>query len=205
MEPPSKLARAIAYGLGITLLAFACLSLWMAFAMRSVRVDFRFSQADWEPFATTLKSTLSNFFVIKRAAAGSDQIRFPNLQHNPEAVRGNAKLFDAWMESLKLGSAALKNTPRGNWVSSSAGADYVAPQDRVDPWNHTFCLLRRGDDVLIMSGGPRAPSSPACLDIQIRADDLARLPHGKLLESPAGYLVLVVDRTHADYQNLPQG
>jgi len=198
MEPPSKLARAIVYGLGITLLAFACLSLCMAFAMRSMRIDFRFSQADWEPFATTFKSTLSNFFVIRRAAAASDQMRFPDLQHNPEAVRGNAKLFDAWMESLKLGSAALKNTPRGNWVRSSSDADYVALQDRLDPWNHTFCLLRRGDDVLVVSGGPKAPSSPICRDIQLQARDLAELPRRKLLESPAGYLMLVVDKVHAD-------
>jgi hypothetical protein len=197
MEPPSKLARAIAYGLGITLLAVACSSLWMAFAIRSMRFDFPFSKTDWEPFATTFKSTLSNFFVIRRATAASDQMRFPDLQHNPDAVRGNAKLFDAWMESVKLGSAALKSTPRGNWVRSSSDADYVASQDRLDPWNHTFCLLRRGDDVLVVSGGPKAPRSPTCRDIQLQAKDLAGLPRRKLLESPAGYVMLVVDKVHA--------
>jgi hypothetical protein len=199
MEPPSKLARATAYGLGVTLIALVCFALWLAFAARSMRFDFHFSQADWEPFATTFKSTLSNFFVIRRPTAGSDPMKFPGLQHDPDAVRKNATLFDAWTASVKLGSAVLKHTPGGNWVRSSVEANYVAPQDRVDPWNHTFCLLRRGDDLLVVSGGPKAPDSPACRDIQLQADDLAKLPHRKLLESPAGYLFLVVDKTHADH------
>jgi hypothetical protein len=198
MASPSKLARVIAYALGVTLLAFACLSLWTVFAIHSMRFDFQFSKADWEPFAATFKSTLSNLFVIRRAAAGSNQMRFPDLQHDPDAVRRNAKLFDAWTASVKLGSAALKNTPGGNWVRSSADANYVASQDRVDPWNHTFCILRRGDDVLVVSGGPKAPNSPACLDIQLQAKDLAGLPRRKLLESPAGYLMLFVDKVHDD-------
>ncbi len=198
MTPPSKLARAIVYGLGITLLAFACFSLWMAFAIRPIRLDFHFSQANWEPFAATFKSTLSNLFVIRRPATESGRTKLPDLQYDPDAVRRNAKLFDAWTASLKLGSAALKNTPGGNWVRSSADANYVPSQDRVDPWNHTFCLLRRGDDVLVVSGGPRVPDSPACRDIQLQAKDLAGLPRRKLLESPAGYLMLVVDKARED-------
>ncbi len=198
MPPPSKLARVIAYGLGVTLFAFVCLALSLAFAARSMRLDFHFSQADWQPFATTFKSTLSNFFVVRRPAPGSDQTKFPDLQHDPDAVRKNAKLFEAWTASMKLGSATLKSTPGGNWVRSSADADYVASQDRVDPWDHTFCLLRRGDDVLVVSGGPKAPNSPSCRDIRLQAKDLVELPRRKLLESPAGYLMLVVNKAHAD-------
>jgi hypothetical protein len=198
MTAPSKLARVLAYALGVILLAFAYLSLWTVFAIHSMRFDFHFSQADWGPFATTLKSTLSNLFVIRPAAAGSDRARFPNLQHDPDAVRSNAKLFDAWTASVKLGSATLKNAPSGNWVRSSADANYVAAQDRVDPWNHTFCLLRRGDDLLVVSGGPKVPDSPSCRDIQIQAKDLAGFPRSKLLESPSGYLMLVVEEVHTD-------
>lgn len=85
MTPPSKLARLIAYGLGVTLLAVTCFSLWTVFAIRSIRFDFPSSKADWEPFAATFKSTLSNFFVIRRSAAGaSDQMSFPSLQQDPE-------------------------------------------------------------------------------------------------------------------------
>jgi hypothetical protein len=116
-------------------------------------------------------------------------MKLTDLQHDPDAPRRNAKLLDAWTASVKLGSAALKNTPAGNWVRSSADGDYIASQDRVDPWSHTFCLLRRGDDVLVVSGGPKAPNSPACRDIRLQAKDLAGLPRRKLLESPAGYLM----------------
>jgi len=30
--------------------------------------------------------------------------------------------------------------------------------------------------------------------------DLEELPHGKLLQSPAGYFILVVDKAHLDHQ-----
>jgi hypothetical protein len=119
-------------------------------------------------------------------------------QNDPESFRKDAKLFDAWIASLKVGSAALKNTSGEDWVASSADADYLAALDCVDPWNHTFCLLRRDDDVLVVSGGPKAPSSPACRNIDLGPKDLAEFPKGKLLESPAGFLVLVLDKKHAD-------
>jgi hypothetical protein len=199
MTQPSRVARVIAYSLGIILLAFACFSFWMVLAIRSMRIDLHFSKTDWEPFATAFKSTLSNFFVIRHTTgAVSNQVRFPNSERDPDRVLRNAKLFDTWVASVKLGRATLKSAPSGNWVRSSADADYVPPQDRVDPWNHTFCLLRRDDEVLVVSGGPKAPDSPACRDIQLKADDLAEMPHRKLLESPAGYFILVVDKAHSE-------
>ncbi len=202
MRPPSKLARVIAYALGVTLLAFVGLGLWTVFAIRSMRFDFHFSETDLETVATSFKSMLSNVFVVRRdAAAVSDEVRFPNPQRDPNGVAKNAKLFDAWVASAKLGAAVLSNTRRGNWVGSSAEADFVPVQDRVDPWNHTFCILRRDDYVLVVSGGPEAQGSPACRNVQIQAKDLAELPHGKLLESPAGYLVLLVDKDRADQRN----
>jgi hypothetical protein len=57
MNTPSELARVIPCSLGMILLVFACLSLWTAFAIRSMHLDFHCSKADWEPFATTLEST----------------------------------------------------------------------------------------------------------------------------------------------------
>jgi hypothetical protein len=57
MNTPSELARVIPCSLGMILLVFTCLSLWTAFAIRSMHLDFHCSKADWEPFATTLEST----------------------------------------------------------------------------------------------------------------------------------------------------
>jgi aspartate/methionine/tyrosine aminotransferase len=54
-------------------------------------------------------------------------------QRDRETFGKDAKLFDAWAASMKMGFAALKNTSRGNWVRSSVSADYVESQDRVDP------------------------------------------------------------------------
>jgi hypothetical protein len=199
MKEPSRTAKTIAYGLGIVLLAFACGAFWMIHDLRALKIDFSSRQTGWQPVATSFKKALADVFVIKQKP---EQVsRQPGLltayEHDPDAFQQDAKLFDAWTASTKLGVAVLKNTPPGNWERSSADANYIASQNRVDPWNHTFCLLRRGDHVLVVSGGPQAPSSPACRDIRIAESDLAKLPHGKLLESPAGHLMLVIDEDHA--------
>jgi len=188
------MVRVAMLSLGVVLLAGVGGWLWFLYEFR---LDI--SRSDIEPFETTVKKAASDVFVVKRPdsnRAGVSGGYLVAYQGNPEGFRNDARLFDAWMASVKLGLAVLKNTPPGNWVRSSGEADYVAVRDRVDPWNHTFCFLRRNDDVLVVSGGPKAPSSPVCRDIQLTAKDLAELPQGKLLESPSGYLVLAINNTH---------
>jgi hypothetical protein len=185
--------------LGVILLVGVAGWFWF---MHEFRLSFSRIRFDSVPVEMTLKKVASDVLVVKRPDSKPASLSGGYLvayQRDPEGFQKDAKLFDTWMASAKLGVAALKNTSRGSWVRSSADVDYVASRDRVDPWNHTFCLLRRDDDVLVVSGGPKSPVSPACRDIQFQAKDLAELPHGKLLESPAGYLILVVDKTHADH------
>src|SRR5258706_2794641 len=191
-----KIVRFEVLSLGVILLVGVVGWFWF---MHEFRLNV--SQSDIEPFEMTLKKAASDVVVVKRPDSKPASVSGGYLiayQRDPESFNKDAKLFDTWMASAKLGLAALKNTRRGNWVRSSADADYVASQDRVDPWNHTFCLLRRDDDLLVVSGGPKAPGSPLCRDIQLKAKDLAELPHGKLLESPAGDFILVVEQAHAD-------
>jgi hypothetical protein len=182
--------------LGVLLLVGVVGWLWFIHEFR-----INVSRSDLEPLEMAIKKAASDVVVVKRPTSVPVRASSGYLvayQRDPETFGKDAKLFDAWAASMKMGFAALKSTSRGNWVRSSVSADYVESQDRVDPWKHTFCLLRRDDNLLVISGGPKAPSSPTCRDIQFQAKDLAELPHGKLLESPAGYLILVVDETHAD-------
>jgi len=191
-----KIVRFVVLSLGVILLVGVVGWFWF---MHEFRLNI--SRSDIDPLEMSLKKAASDVVVVKRPDSKPASVSGGYLiayQRDPESFNKDAKLFDTWMASAKLGLAALKNTRRGNWVRSSADADYVASQDRVDPWNHTFCLLRRDDDLLVVSGGPKAPGSPLCRDIQLKAKDLAELPHGKLLESPAGYFILVVDKAHAD-------
>jgi hypothetical protein len=81
-----------------------------------------------------------------------------------------------------------------NWVRSGSDIQYRKPEDRNDAWGHAFCLLRREDTLLIISAGSAAPSTPLCRDIHMEARELAQLPHGKLLESPSGAFLLVLDK-----------
>jgi len=192
-----EIVRAAMLSLGVILLAGTAGWFWFVHEFR-----LNISQSDVGPFEVMMKKAASQLLVMKRPDSKPVSLTGGYLiayQNDPEGFKRDAKLFDTWTASVKLGSAALKNAPHGNWVRSSADADYVAPQDRVDSWSHTFCLLRRDDDVLVVSGGPNAPGSPACRDVQLQAKDLAELPHGKLLESPAGYLILVVDKVLADH------
>jgi hypothetical protein len=200
MTRTRKIVRFAMLSLGAILLVVAGW-LWLAHELTLGISRIRFNSA---PLEMALMKAASDVFVVKRpdpkpaSLSGGYLVAY---QRDPDAFRKDAKLLDAWLASAKLGVAALKNTPRGNWVRSSADANYVASRDRVDPWRHTFCLLRRDEDVLVVSGGPEAPSSPECRDIRLDAKDLAELPHGKLLESPAGYLVLVVGEAHTHQSN----
>ena len=194
-----KIVKVAMVSLGVILLVGVAGGFWFWHEFH-----LNISQSDMEPVETMLKKALSDALVVKRPDSKPTIVSGGYIlayQNDPEGFRKDAKLLDAWMASTKLGLAALKNSPPGNWVRSSADADYVASQDRVDPWNHTFCLLRRDDHLLVVSGGPKAAASPACRDIGFRSKDLAKLPHGKLLESPAGYLMIIVDRTQADRAN----
>jgi hypothetical protein len=65
-------------------------------------------------------------------------------------------------------------------------------QARLDPWGHPFCLLRREDVLVVVSPGPKAPSLPICKDITVQAQELERLPRGRLIETPGGALLLAV-------------
>jgi hypothetical protein len=200
MTRTRKILRFATWGLGTVLLVLAG---WFVLA-HELTLGISRIRFDSAPVEMALIKAASDIFVVKRPdsnPASSSGGYLAAYQRDPRSFQKDAKLLNAWIVSAELGVAALKNTPRGNWVRTSADANYVAPQDRVDPWNHSFCLLRRDDDVLVVSGGPKAPSSPACRDIRLDAKDLAELPRGKLLESPAGYLVMVVGEAHADQSN----
>jgi hypothetical protein len=194
MAAPGKLARATAYALGVSLLAILLVSPLVWYELRHVKVSL--PQSSIDSAATFIKGALAQVLVVRRADESSLAARTGGLlnayEGDPEKLRRDAKLLDDWSASARLGQSVLRNTGRGSWAVSSSAADYVAPQDRVDPWQHTFCLLRRDDELLVMSGGPKATSSPTCRNIGMRASDLASLPHGRLLESPAGYLLLVL-------------
>jgi hypothetical protein len=139
--------------LGVILLVGVAGWFWF---MHEFRLSFSRIRFDSVPVEMTLKKVASDVLVVKRPDSKPASLSGGYLvayQRDPEGFQKDAKLFDTWMASAKLGVAALKNTSRGSWVRSSADVDYVASRDRVDPWNHTFCLLRRDDDVLVVSGG----------------------------------------------------
>jgi len=111
-------------------------------------------------------------------------------ERNPEGFRADATLFETWSRAMALGSQALESGPAGNWVHSSLDVN-GSTENRLDPWNHAFCMLRRENMLVVVSA---APSSPLCKDVQIQAEELSQLPHGRLLESPSGSLILVIER-----------
>jgi hypothetical protein len=117
----------------------------------------------------------------------------PKSLHDPHALANDEKLFDTWQTGMQLAEAVLQRKS-GDWISSSADLGFVPSERRVDGWGHSYCVLRRGETVLVISAGPSAPRSPACRDIQIREEELASLPHGRMLESPSGNLIMALDQ-----------
>jgi hypothetical protein len=153
------------------------------------------SKLDLEPLGVIFKKAASDVLVAKRESkpATLSQGFIELYQRNPGAFRADAKLFDAWVSATQIGRSTLKSTRSGSWVRSTADAGYLSPDRRGDPWNHFVCLLRRKDTLLVISAGPRAPSSPVCEDIQVGEGELSQLPRSKLLETPSGNLILVLD------------
>ena len=183
----------VAAVLGFVLLALAGFGLWLRHDLQHLHFDFSpLSAIDFKPFITTIKGTLASVAVIKQP--GSPTLFTKPAAYSPKDLEADAKLFDAWSSAKELGKAALEHTPSGSWVRGSTDAAYVQPEKRLDPWNHWFCLLRRGDVLVVMSAGALAPSSPSCQNVHVQASELAALPQGKLLETPDGFLILALDK-----------
>jgi len=152
---------------------------------------------DLVPFATIMEKAGSDLVVMKQQ--GPSQALLPRgylvaYEQDPEGFKGDAKLFETWVYAMSLSTSVLQSGPSGNWVKSSSDLQSAKPGSRLDPWQHPFCLLRRGDAVLVISAGPRALGIPACNNIAMAAEDLATFPQKKLLESPSGSLVLVITK-----------
>jgi hypothetical protein len=159
-------------------------------------LDRTFANVDLKPFGFIFKKAATDFLVVKQSPKELSQTR-PNLEayeNNPGAFQSDARLFDTWVSAAQIGEDTLKKTLPGSWVRSSAHADYLLRTNRTDPWGHSFCLLRRNNTLVVVSAGPKALSSPICRDIKINAQELAGLPRSKLIETPAGNLIFVIDR-----------
>jgi hypothetical protein len=188
-----RIRRRVAAVLGFCLLAVVGFSLWLRHDLRHLRFNFsQNSEADVQPIIKAIKGTLASVAVIKQP--GSPSLFTKSAAYSSKDLEADARLFDAWSTAEELGNAALEHTPSGSWVHSSTDTAYVLPEKRLDPWNHPYCLLRRGDILVVMSAGSAAPSSPNCQNIHVEAAELERLPQGKLLESPGGSLILALRR-----------
>ena len=154
-----------------------------------------FAKADFGPLGVIFKKAAADVLVVKQPSKELPKSgRIVDLyQRNPAAFQSDARLFDAWMSAGQIGRSTLESTQPGSWIRSTADASYLSPDLRRDPWNHFVCLLRRNNILLVIGGGPRAPTSPICKDIQVRESELAQLPRSRLIETPSGNLILVLD------------
>jgi hypothetical protein len=189
MQGYKRLAQTIAVAVGTALI------LGLAVLFVTIHnLDRTFAKADLTPLVVTAKGALTEFVVVngpsRRASRENGLIE---TKKDSTALQADAKLFDAWQSSLQIAGAALRGTTTGSWIHSSEEVPYLTAAQRRDPWNHTLCLLRRGDVVAVISGGPNAPSSPVCKDTKISENELGKLPRSRLLETPAGNLLLVID------------
>ena len=166
-------------------------------------------EASLEPLKITIKKAASDFVVVRHGKTapflpptGGYLIAYEN---DPEGFRADAKVFDTWFNATRLATQVLDRGTDRNWVRSSSEIDYLKPEDRLDAWGHAFCLLRRENTLLVISAGSAAPSTPLCRDIHMEARELAQLPHGKLLESPSGAFLLVLDKNGSQAMHQTQG
>ena len=190
MASRRRIITIVAMGFGVLLI------LGLAGYFRAIHdLDAAFAKADFGPLGFIFKKAAADVLVVKQPSKEVPKSGgiVDLYQRDPAAFQADARLFDAWISAQQIGRSTLESAPPGSWVRSTAEASYLSPDRRRDPWNHFVCLLRRDNILLVISGGPRAPISPICRDIQVRESELAQLPRGRLLESPSGNLILVLD------------
>lgn len=179
-------------------LAIVALALFVASAAVYMTIERRSRSnavtLDFDSLGTTLKAGLSGVAVVRRNTADnpltmSSSGLLVGCEKNPEKCRDAAKLLDTWSNAVNLSQAVFNHGKLGDWVASSQ--DLQVSSEKVDAWGHNFCVLRRGDMLLLLSAGPESAGSPVCRDIRVTAGELAQIPKGRLLETPAGYFILV--------------
>jgi hypothetical protein len=166
-------------------------------------LDKTFANVDLKPFEFIFKKAAADLVVVKQHPKVSAQTQgyLKAYESNPADFQSDSHIFETWVSSAQIGEDTFKNTLPGSWARSSADADYLLRTNRADPWGHSFCLLRRGDTLVVVSAGPKALSSPTCRDIKIAGQELAALPRKKLIETPAGNLIFVVDQERVSTSN----
>jgi len=181
--------RKLAVGILIGVLICASIFLWVRYKLSHMPFDFP-SNSDAK-IQNAIKGTATLALVLKQPSNTASTV---TAHYRDVDLQSDARLFDAWRSSVELGDEILQHTENGNWVKSSSGTNFVPPEKRLDPWNHSFCLLRRDDILLIVSAGPQAPASPVCSNIQVERSELASLPAMRLIQTPGGNLVLMVSQ-----------
>jgi len=191
MPRGKRLVWMVTLGIGI-FLTLGTVSYFLAIH----NLDKTFANVDLKPFGFIFKKAAADFVVVKQSPKKSVRAEgyLDAYEHDPAGFQSDSRLFDTWVSSTHIGEETLKNTLTGSWVRSSAEADYLPRTDRTDQWGHSFCLLRRSDTLVVVSAGPKALGPPTCRDIKITAIELTELPRKKLIETPAGNLVFVLDQ-----------
>ena len=174
------------------------LALWIVYSFQHFALNF--SKEDAATLINSVKAGAANLVVLKQSHERAS-INAYNL--TPARLQNDAKLFDAWTSTSQVARETFKSAPAGNWIRSSTDASYLTTAQRYDSWGHSVCILRRTDTVVVVSAGPRASGSPVCRNIQISETELGQLPHGRLLESPSGNLILVVGEDRRVVQAVP--
>ncbi len=149
---------------------------------------------DFDSLGTTLKAGLSGVAVVRRNTADNPLTMASSgllvgCEKYPEKCRDAARLLDTWRNAVNLSQAVFEHASPGDWVASSR--DLQLASEKADAWGHNFCVLRRGEMLLVLSAGPKSTGSPVCRNIRVTAAELAQIPKGRLLETPAGYFILV--------------
>jgi hypothetical protein len=191
MPSGKRIVWIVMLGIGI-LLALGTVGYFVAIH----NLNKTFANVDLKPFGFILKKAATDILVIKQSPKEPSQTHgyLEAYQNNPAAFQSDARLFDTWVSSARIGEDTLKKTLPGSWVRSSADSDYLLRTNRTDPWGHSFCLLRRNNTLVVVSAGPKALISPVCRDIKITREELTALPRKKLIETPAGNLIFVFDQ-----------
>lgn len=94
-----------------------------------------------------------------------------SYQHAPQTFKRYAQLFDTAINAEKIADEVQHDRTMYQLPISSS-AVRLQPGELVDAWGHTYCVSALKATVIVVSGGPDAPSF-SCLQQKTRAPEIS--------------------------------
>lgn len=111
-------------------------------------------------------------------------------EQNPRKFQRYAKLFETYLNALKLGQRVRQQKDQYQLPVASSNLR-VPPDQKLDAWGHPYCISNVGESIAVVSGGPGA-SSFSCAQQRTSSREIAAASR-TVFQTSQGEVVFVLE------------